>query len=372
MRPSDLDLLRCPACSGELALSARRVDNGNVVSGLLRCPGCGRDYPIIDHVCVFLSEAERDILLSDEEKRLIRELRADAGAVAGAGDDPDRRQMRVGINWEYQFSGAFPVGRDILDNPDGFWGERAFYRFCGLDKADLDGRVVAVFCGGSGREAWHLRRTGAKRIVALDLGGHIGRLPRLLADSLDRLLLIRCDALRHPLRQGSCDVAICDHALQHIPDHAGAYRAMSEAVADGGLFSICVYSHENNWPMTRVVEPAKRVLHLFPIRVLRYAALAPAGLIWLYHAVACGGLGRVAPRLAARLPWNDLFALWRRDGFKKIWEACFDLIHAPVSHHFRQAETAGLALNNGLEIRRLELVNATMWTMVARKPAARA
>lgn len=365
MRPSDIEILHCPRCHGSLTLTTLDVENGNVVNGVLRCPACSKSYPILNHVCIFLTDAERDALLSPEEKRLAAALCPGGEGLEGLPLDP--RHTHAGRNWAYQFADAFPVDRRLLENIDGFWGETAFFKFCGLDKGAMADKTLAVFCGGTGREAWHLCRTGAQRIIVLDLGGHIGCLPALLAEHLDKLVLIRCDVMRHPIKSGTCAVAICDHALQHIPDYAGAYRAMAETTVSGGLISICVYSFENNWPMTHVVEPAKRVLHLLPVHALRVLALVPAGLIWLYQTVLCGSVGLFFPRLSAKLPWNQLFSLWLRDGFGKIWEACFDLLHAPVSYHFNQTEVTNLATDTGLRIQSLEMVNKTMWTMVAEK-----
>jgi hypothetical protein len=120
--------------------------------------------------------------------------------------------------------------------------------------------------------------------------------------------------------------------------------------------------------MTHVVEPAKSVLHLFPLKTLRWAAFVPALLIWLYSVVVCRFIGLLFPRLAVRMPWIELFTLWIKDGFKKIWEVSFGLIHAPISYHFPRSEVVSLAESNSQQSLTLEMINSILWTMVARKP----
>ncbi len=47
--------------------------------------------------------------------------------------------------------------------------------------------------------------------------------------------------------------------------------------------------------------------------------------------------------IEARLPFYELLASWHKTVFKKFREACFDLIHAPISYHFKKDEMHALA-----------------------------
>lgn len=60
MRPDLLEILRCPVCKGELALTRRRVEGEEIVDGSLACPKCGVDYPIEDGIPNLLPPDERD------------------------------------------------------------------------------------------------------------------------------------------------------------------------------------------------------------------------------------------------------------------------------------------------------------------------
>ncbi len=60
MRPDLLEILRCPVCRGELALTVRTQESAEIVDGTLRCSKCAVDYPIQDGIPDLLPPDERD------------------------------------------------------------------------------------------------------------------------------------------------------------------------------------------------------------------------------------------------------------------------------------------------------------------------
>lgn len=358
---SDIVLLQCPECSADLQLRAVRLDNNIVIEGTISCCGCGSIFPVLDGVCIFLSPIEMDALLSPVQRQAVAALME--GGHDSLSNISNDKQLNVGVNWQYQFASAFRVLIKELENEDGFYGRKTFFKFSGLRREDVETKDVAVFCGGSGREAWHLVQANARKVIVLDIGGHINNLNHLLDDAKEKLLLIQCNVSSNPLRDSRMDVAICDHALQHISNHRQAFRKMAACLKPGGKFSICVYSFENNWPMTHIVEPAKILLHCFPVGFIQAVATIPAILLFFVSKIYdCLG-----SRTAAKMPFFELLSLWRGGGYRKFWEACFDLLHAPISYHFRKTEVSSLADENRMAIISLNLVNDTMWSMVSRK-----
>ncbi len=59
MRPDLMEVVRCPLCRGELALTVRSRDGEEIVSGTLACPRCHVDYPIDDGIPDLLPPDER-------------------------------------------------------------------------------------------------------------------------------------------------------------------------------------------------------------------------------------------------------------------------------------------------------------------------
>ncbi len=60
MRPDLIEILRCPVCRGELELTAKSTEHGEILEGTLRCPKCREDYPIHDGIPDLLPPDERD------------------------------------------------------------------------------------------------------------------------------------------------------------------------------------------------------------------------------------------------------------------------------------------------------------------------
>ena len=60
MRPDLLEILRCPLCRGELALTVAAQDGDEIVRGTLGCPKCRVTYDITDGIPNMLPPGERD------------------------------------------------------------------------------------------------------------------------------------------------------------------------------------------------------------------------------------------------------------------------------------------------------------------------
>lgn len=46
MKRSLMDILCCPVCKGDLALTVRKEDAHEILEGVLHCSACRVDYPI--------------------------------------------------------------------------------------------------------------------------------------------------------------------------------------------------------------------------------------------------------------------------------------------------------------------------------------
>lgn len=321
----------------------------------LRCPRCG---------CPELAQAPGSLTCSSCHAEYGRT--DDVIDFTGGTCSADKEKCAA--NWAVQFGKEFRVTTDDLLEDHGFWGKNAFFSYCGLAPEDVQGKTVLIACGGTGREAWHCLNAGAAMVYVLDLGEHLFALTQLLEGFQGRFVLVRADATVLPFSDGSFDLCLCDHALQHIPDHKTAFSELKRCCKPYGLVSVCVYSHENNFLMTRIVEPSKVVLHLLPLRAIRLLSFFPAILLYLVHCAQRFMVAVFSSVNPERILFYRLFDCWFRHGFPKFWEACFDLMHAPVSYHFRKGEMVRLASDNRLDIVALELKNQSMWTMVCRFP----
>lgn len=60
MKPDLLQILRCPVCRGELALTVHSKEGTEIVQGTLACAKCHVDYVIEDGIPDLLPPDERD------------------------------------------------------------------------------------------------------------------------------------------------------------------------------------------------------------------------------------------------------------------------------------------------------------------------
>lgn len=371
MLASDIDHLRCVDCGASLRIVEVKDDDGVIEEGVLECVQCARHYPVIDSVGIFFRRGVLDDFIHPAEVAAIRArgwLRCLEGG--SSTDEQHLRQLAVAENWAYQWCELTEGWQREDFEKAGYLGADAFWSFIPVPRELLRDRLVLVTAGGLGREAYHLAKAGPARLFVNEIGVEIYKVKDLLPDAGRRLVLLRSDMMALPLAEGLVDVAICDHALQHLPDHKGAYARLAKATRPGGTVAVCVYSHENNWVMTGFIDPAKAIFHRLPLKAQRLAALPFAAVLYAVIHGLYRPAGALCRRLAARLPLFEHMMMWSRQPFSLVWLQCFDLIQAPVSHHFRRAEMEALAAEQGLMIRTLVNTNGTLWTMVAEVPAA--
>ncbi|HZM16942.1 MAG TPA: methyltransferase domain-containing protein [Candidatus Krumholzibacteria bacterium] len=369
MREDDVQLFRCLECGGALEATAVRTVGSVMESALLHCPTCAAAYPVVEGVAVFFPRELQGVYLGATEREFLGRNGIDVGTAPTLSGGA-KAQHAAAANWEYQWQTVQPfTAADLTRNPDDFYGENTFWRFIPLPREAVRGKTVFIGGGGRGREAFHLWNAGAARLIVNEIGAEIYAIRDLFPDALERIVLVRGDLCRLPLVSHCADIAICDHALQHVLDHRKGYQELSRLTRPGGMVAVCVYSHEGNFVMTRVIEPSKQLLHRLPLRAQRILALGPAGLLFLHIHLLVVPLAHLSPRLARALPLGPFLLFWAKAKFAFVWMSCFDFIHAPISYHFHRAEMEALATSCSHVIEALQHTHRTLWSMVVRKPA---
>ncbi|MBF0500424.1 MAG: methyltransferase domain-containing protein [Candidatus Riflebacteria bacterium] len=365
MRVSDINLLQCLDCAGDLYLRQGTPDGHIIVQGILVCAQCGSWYPIVDEVGIFFKPALLSNYLSPRESEVIRSFGLSPSLPKTATDE-EKRQLAVSQNWEFEWNIIHPFEKKDLTG-NGFFGAEVFWNFIPLERYEIHNKIVFIGCGARGREAFHVAQENPSLIIINEIGSEIYSIKDLFSDSPVPILLLRGDLTSLPLKDHTVNVAICDHALQHIPDYQKAFSVLSRIVCSGGMTAICVYSLENNFLMTDIIEPLKQFFHFLPIRFQHLLGFVPA----LFFAVLIAGFYRpvhfLFPVMYKYLPLVEHFEMWGGCSLKFLWTACFDLIHAPVSHHFDEDEMKQLAASNLLRIELLKNTNQTLWSMICKK-----
>lgn len=364
----DIKMLCCIDCGGDLQLINVEIKNDVILHGVLACVSCGRRFPIIDGVGVFFIKSSLNSLITDYERQLIDKY-GYYNVLDGGDNTTHEKVVAVAKNWEYQWEKVLPFDGSDLEK-DSIIGPRLFWIYIPIDPLFVKNKIVFIACGGRGREGYHICKQNPSKVLIVEIGAEIYSISKLIPDSGKRTVLLRCDILNHPVKDTMVDISICDHALQHVLDYRLAFKNLSSATKSGGIVSICVYSYENNFIMTHIVEPLKWLFHAFPLIFQRGLAFIPAVIIYTLINL----IYLPASHLSLKFKWvRKLFPLfdhmifWSTSPFKIIWCACFDLIHAPISYHFKKSEVVDLAYTNKLHIMKLINTHGTTWSLVAEK-----
>jgi len=297
MKTCALGFLVCPACRDPLALRVEATDGGEVMTGGLRSPGCGREYPILRGVPRFV----------------------DSQAYASS----------FGFQWNR-------FARVQLDSFNGTrQSERTLEATTGWRAEDYRGRRVLDAGVGAGRFA-EVAATHGGEVVGVDLTtavdaawANVGRHPRVH--------LLQADIFAMPFRPGSFDLAYSMGVLHHTPDTRAAFARVAGMVKPGG--GLAVYLYAKNAPSEHFSDGIRMLTTRLPPRLmLALAALA----VPLYYPYRLPGIGKVldivcpismhpdwrwrwldtfdwyTPRYQWKLVYPEVFRWFRENGFADV------------------------------------------------------
>ncbi len=191
MKPSLIELLRCPECRSSLVT---RDSN-------LECIGCGYSFPVIKSIPRFVPASNY--------------------------------AENFGLQWNL-------FRKTQLDSQSGVPISRnRFFQFTGWKPEELAGkRVLDVGCG-AGRFAEIALECGAE-VVAIDYSSAVEACWQNLK-SHPLLSVLQADLYKLPFERGSFDFIYCLGVLQHTPDVHRAFSALPEYLKPDGKLAADFY-----------------------------------------------------------------------------------------------------------------------------------
>lgn len=363
MHKAILHLLACPDCRAPLVLhDGAGVDGDRIIFGVLRCRG-GHAFPVIRGVPILFAHPVLGRFLNDYDHAYMREHQKEFAAFAPDAEpasDVKEEVMRSSDNWSFQWE---KYGDAIADS---VWAEDAtFFEHIPLPPGEFAGRVVLDAGCGAGRNS---RRFGgsASRAVGVDISKSV-----YVAERMNRhpaVDFVQGDLSRLPFRDGAFDIVFSDHVLQHVDDIDAVFREFRRVAKPGGghRAAFNLYSRENNDLMTRLVEPAKRMLrNRVPNRVNILLGNLLGGVLWC--AIQCVYRPLHAfPRLYRLLPLGGHMAFWFHFSPRMCAVTCYDLLHAPIANYYSSADVDALCERTGLSVECKELLRQTLWVVTGR------
>ena len=332
MNPRLLEYLVCPECQIGLRCKPVVEEANEIVEGVLRCPQCEADYPILDSIPRFVT-GEHGLHGRNVET-------ADA------------------FGWQWR---KFNQVRDQAIFKDQFldW-------IAPLDAAFLAGKVVLDAGCGMGRFSLVSSEFRAKTVLAVDASDAVESAQEN-ARGYPNVHVIQADIHRLPLRRGSdaqIDFAFSIGVLHHLDDPQAGFSALVRHVEPQGTVFAWVYGRENNGWVVHVVNPLRTILtSRLPRRALYLLAGLVAGGLYPILNLVYRPANEPGKRSWLRkvLPYYDYLAWLGQFPVAYTHNVVFDHLVAPVAFYLRKEEFESWFREAGLEIVNLSWRNRNSW-----------
>jgi SAM-dependent methyltransferase len=352
MKKSFLKLVVCIKCHGELACESFQEAQGDEVeSGLISC-GCGASYPLIGGIPRLLPPELQSMLWEMHpeffhayRERLPKELLPnEEGQKAPPSDDEALSAQRdtalsFGYEWR-EFSEMLP---DYEANFRWYFERFPLDSFAGK-------RILDAGCG-TGRHTFHMARSGASEVVAMDFSQAIEVAAHNNREN-PNTHFVQADIYHPPFLPDSFDFVYSLGVLHHLPDPEKGFRTLLPLLREGNYMNIYLYWNlegEAAWRRTAlsVVTNVRRLTTRMPHTLLKKLSwLIAAGFqgVFVLPSRALARFERTRS-LADRIPLGH----YRKYSFRVLYTDQFDRFSAPLENRYSRAEVAAWFERAGLD-----------------------
>jgi SAM-dependent methyltransferase len=230
-------------------------------------------------------------------------------------------------------------------------------------------RVLDAGCG-TGRHTFHMARSGAHEVVAMDLSQAIEVAARNNRDNVNTHF-VQADIYHPPFPPQSFDLVYSLGVLHHLPDPEKGFRTLLPLLRAGGYMNIYLYWNlegEAAWRRTAlfVVTNVRRMTTRLPhalLKNLSWVIAAGFQVAFVLPSRALAHFERTRP-LADRVPLGH----YRKYSFRVLYTDQFDRFSAPIENRYSRAEVAGWFERAGLED--VVILGGAGWRASAKRTAA--
>lgn len=202
MRPEHLQYLVCPKTKKPLELKAVTMGEfGRVKEGVLREPGSGNEYPIVNYIPRFVGS--------------------------------ENYAQNFGFQWNTFSRTQYDEQQAASNTSIRFQKETQW-------PADLRGEVVLEVGCGSGRFTPHILKSGAL-VISLDFSNAVDASFKSNGHN-SNFLVVQASVYDMPVRSNFCDRAFCLGVIQHTPDPQQSLKCIVDCVKPGGQVATDVYA----------------------------------------------------------------------------------------------------------------------------------
>ncbi len=241
MKKSFLQMLVCPLCEGALILeSYDERAAGNIANeGVITCVSCAAQYPLIGGIPRLLPRELQSMLWETHSEffdhyraRLPTDLLPDGNNQIAApttsenGGAALKAQRETARSFGYEWQAFSEMLPDYEKNFRWYFERFSPEQFEGW-------RVLDAGCG-TGRHTFHMARSGAREVVAMDFSQAIEVAARNNQDN-PNTHFVQADIYRPPFPRGSFDFVYSQGVLHHLPDPEKGFRSLLKAFARGRI-----------------------------------------------------------------------------------------------------------------------------------------
>lgn len=267
MKLTALKVLVCPSCKSTLSLTKDAEQGSEIMSGILKCSACERQYPVVRGVPRFVN-AESYAQSFGRQWNWFKAVQLDSQN----GTQKSDRALAAATGWnDSQYAGALLLDAGV---GAGRFAECAAKKGAEVFGVDLSSAVDAAFA-------------------------NIGH--------LDNVHIVQADIFAMPFRPATFDLAYSIGVLHHTPDPRAAFDRVATAVKPGGSLAIYVYDRYGVF----FSDLWRKVTTRLPHRVMAVLTLAAIPLYYIYRIPVVGKvLQNVAPISLSsdwRERWLDTF-----------------------------------------------------------------
>ncbi|HEX8887744.1 MAG TPA: methyltransferase domain-containing protein [Pyrinomonadaceae bacterium] len=343
MKKSLLQIVVCPLCHGALACeSFKEAEGGTVESGIIHC-ACGANFPLIAGIPRLLPPELQSMLwemhpdfFNSYRKQLPPELLPDKERHSEKSneDQATKAQKETAKSFGYEWQTFSEMLPDYESNfrwyferftPDSFTGKRVLDAGC-----------------GTGRHTFHMARSGAGEVIAMDFSQAIEVAARNNLGN-QNTHFVQADIYHPPFLPDTFDFVYSLGVLHHLPDPEKGFRTLLPLLRAGNYINIYLYWNlESEAPWRRVLLSAVTVIRHVTTRL-------PHGLLkklsWLFAAgfqvafvLPARALAsfKATQSLADRVPLGH----YRKYSFRVLYTDQFDRFSAPIENRYSRAEVA--------------------------------
>jgi SAM-dependent methyltransferase/uncharacterized protein YbaR (Trm112 family) len=352
MKKSLLQLVVCPLCQGELtAENFQEAESGEIENGLIRC-ACGTSYPVIGGIPRLLPPLLQSMLWEMHPEffrayhaRLPKELLPDEMMQADrSGEDfATKAQLDTARSFGYEWQAFSEMLPDYESNFRWYFERFTSDSFAGK-------RILDAGCG-TGRHTFHMARSGASEVVAMDFSQAIEVAAHNNREN-PNTHFIQADIYHPPFSPECFDFVYSLGVLHHLPDPEKGFRTLLPLLRAGEYINIYLYWNLEGEPAWRraalsAVTGIRRVTTRLPhalLKKLSWMIAAGFQVAFVLPSRALDSFERTRP-LADRVPLGH----YRKYSFRVLYTDQFDRFSAPIENRYSRAEVARWFERAGLE-----------------------